>query len=136
MKTIRNYSNIWKTEGVVYRIQDITLPRPVMMSQFVWFAAFFIASLFLKGLPPFLFTDSVLMNHVAIPAFLAWMISRKSFDGRKPYSFFRSYILYMARPKSSVRGKAVEMRNRNYRNMLLTVGKGRQETKEKRGDGR
>lgn len=123
MKRIRNYSSVWRIEHVIYNFNDLTLPRPVTLSQVFWFSAFFVLSLMLKGFPPFSLTDSLLVNHVAIPFALAWLAGKRGFDGKKPYSYLKSCILFIVNPRTYVRGKALDLSGRTYRGMYVTVGR-------------
>lgn len=123
MKRIRNYSSVWRIEHVIYNFNDFTLPRPVTLSQVFWFSAFFVLSLMLKGFPPFSLTDSLLMNHVAIPFVLAWVAGKRGFDGKKPYSYLKSCLRFLVSPKTYARGKPLDLSGRTYREMYVTVGK-------------
>lgn len=132
MKIIKNYSNVWNSERMIYALNDLVLPRPVSMTQIFWILFFFLLSLFLKGIPPFIFQDSILMNHVAIPMFLAWFVSRKRLDGKRPYNYLKSYILYLVTPRTYTRGKPVVFNDRAYRNTVITIGKKRERKRRRR----
>ena len=123
MKRIRNYSSVWKIEHVIYNFNDLTLPRPVTLSQVFWFSAFFVLSLVLKGSPPFSLTDSLLVNHVALPFVLAWLAGKRGFDGKKPYSYLKSCIRFLTSPRIYTRGKPLDLSGRTYRDMYVTVGR-------------
>lgn len=134
MKRIRNYSSVWRMEHVIYNFNDFTLPRHVTLSQVFWFSAFFVLSLMLKGFPPFSLTDSLLVNHVALPFALAWVAGKRGFDGKKPYSYLKSCIRFLMSPKTYTRGKPLDLSSRTYRGMCVTVGKdgGRKARREAR----
>lgn len=123
MRIVRSYTNVWKVEKMCYGINDWHLPRPVPMATVGWVGAFWVLSLFLKGIPPFIFTENVLMNHIALPVFFAWLASKAKFDGKTPHGFFRSVFRYAKRPHGIVRGKAVRLRDMGYTDRLITVGK-------------
>lgn len=119
---IKSYSNVWKTEKVLYAINDLILPRPVTVSQILWALAFFLLSVILNGIPPFVFQDSMLMNHIAIPAVLAWFMGKRSFDGKRPDSFIRSYVKYLIRPKVWSKGRYVDLSDIKYQDIWITAG--------------
>lgn len=132
MKEIKTYTNIWKVERTFYSFSDLRLPRPVSMTAVFWFLAVFFLSLIMDGIPPFVF-DGVLVNNVAIPIFVAWFMNKKTFDGKKPYSFVRSVVSYYFMPKLHVRGKHIQVRDAGY-TPYITVGKagGRKQACRKR----
>lgn len=123
MRVVRSYTNVWKIEKVLYGINDFHLPRPVLMSNVIWAGFFFILSLLLKGFPPFLFTDSLLTNHIALPVALAWLMSRMRFDGKAPFGFVRSVLCYWMSPRMTVRGKEIRLCEIPYREIRITIGK-------------
>lgn len=121
MKEVKTYTNIWRVERTFYAFNDIRLPRPVSVTFIFWFLAVFFLSLVMDGIPPFVF-DGVLVNNIAIPIFAAWFMNKKTFDGKKPYSFVKSAVSYFFMPKLSVRGKHVEIADCGY-TACITVGK-------------
>lgn len=121
MKIIRSYTNVWDVERMIYGVRDFHLPRPVRMSSFVVFVALLLLSLRLKGFPPFIFTDSVLMNHIGVPFLIAWLLGRMDFDGKKLPGIFRSLTLWLIRPRAVVRGKPVRMRDLYYKDVWVTI---------------
>lgn len=125
MRAIKNYTGIWKVEGVFYGVRDFHLPRPVTYTQIIWAGIFFVISLGMKGIPPFIF-DSVLLNNVAIPIALAVFLNKKSFDGKKPLSFIRSGVLYLVQPKDIYLGRPVDMQESNLEEIDLVIGERRE----------
>lgn len=123
MKRIKSYTGIWGVEKVIYAINDWTLPRPITFTQICWGTAFFILSLVMAGFPPFIFKDSMIMNNVAIPAFMAWFVSKKTFDGKKPYFFLLSIVRYFIRGKNSTRNKTVKLRTQKDGESHITVAR-------------
>ena len=108
MREIRVYSNIWNVGKVIYSLSDFKLPFPVEVSQMV----FFISSLFFvivfKNIPPFSLTNNFLIKYLAIPLLFTWFMSKKTFDGKSPFSFFKSVLTYYFRPKTTYGGKRVD----------------------------
>lgn len=123
MRIVRSYTNIWKVEKIFYGVNDLHLPRPVPMSTAVWFGFFLMASILLKGIPPFVFTDHVLMNHAALPILFTWLMGKMKLDGKTPQGFVKSVIFYMASPRTVVRGKEARVQDIRYTDILITVGK-------------
>lgn len=121
MKIIRSYTNVWDVERMIYGVRDFHLPRPVRMSSFGVFVALLLLSLRLKGFPPFIFTGSVLMNHIGVPFLIAWLLGRMDFDGKKLPGIFRSLTLWLIRPRAVVRGKPVRMRDLYYKDVWVTI---------------
>ncbi len=122
MKKIKSYTGIWDVEKVVYSINDWKLPRPITFTQILWGIAFFILSLMMDGIPPFIFKNSMVMNNIAIPFFLAWFVSKKTFDDKRPYSFLLAWFKYLVKRKTNVRGKTKQLRFVNTNTTHITVG--------------
>lgn len=110
MKKIRSYSSIWSVEKVIYAINDMRLPFPITFSQMAWFVACEFAVLALGELPPLSMIDGALLKYFGIPAGITWFMSQKTWDGKKPFSFVKSYTAYLLRPKQTFAGKAVKFR--------------------------
>ena len=120
MKKLRSYSSIWKVEQVIHSFGDAKLPIPMTVTQIIWFISMELAVVMLKNVPPLSFTDNPLFLYGCIPAGVTWFMSKKTFDGKKPYSFVCSVIAYALRPKVTFAGKPVRLRK--YReNAEITV---------------
>lgn len=63
--------------------------------------------IFLGDIPPFSLIQGALLKYVGIPIGLTWFMSRKIFDGRKPYRFIQSMLLYFLRSKLTYAHKKV-----------------------------
>lgn len=129
MVEIRSYTNVWKVERMLYGVYDWHLPRPVPYSTALWFGGAFLASFYLAGIPPFVF-GSGLMNHFGIPGVAAWLMGRLKVDGKNPPGVMVSLARYALRPRASVRGKRAETKDREYRDILITIGRRRQKDEE------
>lgn len=109
MKTLKSYSSVWKVEKILYGLEDVKLPFPLTFSQAGWLlGSEILIILFFSKIPPLCYSDNFLLKYVAIPAGITWFMSKKTFDGKKPYSFLRSVISYFFRPKLTYAGKRVE----------------------------
>ena len=110
MKKIRSYSSIWSVEKVIYVINDMRLPFPITFSQMAWFVASELAVLALGELPPLSMIDGALLKYFGIPVGITWFMSQKTWDGKKPFSFVKSYTAYLLRPKQTFAGKPVKLK--------------------------
>ena len=120
MKKLRSYSSIWKVEQVIHSFGDAKLPIPMTVTQIIWFISMELAVVMLKNVPPLSFTDNPLFLYGCIPAGVTWFMSKKTFDGKKPYSFMRSVITYALRPKVTFTGKPVRLK-KHSENADITV---------------
>lgn len=99
MKKIRSYTSIWNVEKVIYAINDLKLPFPITFNQMTWFVLSLFLVIFLANVPPLSLIDGALLKYLGIPGFIAWFMSQKSFDGKKPIGFLRSIFRYFLSPK-------------------------------------
>ena len=119
MKKLKSYSSVWKVEQVIYSFGDAKLPTPVTVTQLLWLAASGVLVFVFRKVPPLAFIHNPLIL-CCIPFDVTWFMSKKTFDGKKPYSFMRSVIAYALRPKVTFAGKPVRLRK--YReNAGITV---------------
>lgn len=88
MKKLRSYSSIWKVEQVIHSFGDAKLPIPMTITQIIWFISMEFAVMMFKNMPPLSFTDNPLFLYGCIPIGVTWFMSKKTFDGKKPYKFF------------------------------------------------
>lgn len=121
MKKVKSYSNIWKLEKVLYSVEDIRLPFPVTYSQMAWFLGSLFFVIFFANVPPFAFISSPLIKYVAFPIGVAWFMSQKAFDGKKPYRFLASVLTYYLSPKVTYGGKPVKLKKENVDNEITYV---------------
>ena len=77
----------------------------------------------------------MLLKYIAIPAGLTWLMSQKTFDGKKPYSFLRSVIAYYINPKVTYAGKTIKMENEQTEGVITVVKSFRVYPEEKRKEG-
>lgn len=99
MQKLKSFTRIWSVEKVIYAINDFNLPFPVTFSQIGWFLGALLLMIFLGDLPPLSLLDNFLIKYVAIPVSTAYIMNKRSFDGKKPLGFLKSVILYILRPK-------------------------------------
>lgn len=108
-------------EKVIYAISDLPLPVPMTFSQMAWFVASVMAVIFLGNVPPLSMIDSTILKYLGIPAGFTWFMSRKTFDGKRPFRFLKSVVLYFFRQKVTYAGKAVRLRKQRISGAITAV---------------
>ena len=121
MKKIRSYTSIWSVEKVLYSINDFRLPFPITFTQMTWFVVSLFAVMILGNLPPLSMIEGAFLKYFGIPVALTWFMSQKNFDGKKPYSFLKSQITYVLRPKITYAGKAVKLHKQILNETITAV---------------
>lgn len=121
MKKLKSYTRIWSVDKVIYAINDFRLPFPVTFNQMTWFVISLLVVMLLGNLPPLSFIDGALLKYVGIPIALTWFMSKKSFDGKKPYGFLKSVLGYYWRPKVIYAGKPVKLQTRVMDDTITAV---------------
>ncbi len=120
MKKIKSYTGIWTVEKVLYAINDMQLPIPVTFTQITWFVLTMFFVIIFSGIPPLSLIDSALLKYVGIPITITWLMSKKSFDDKKPINFLKSVISYQLRSKQTFSGKKLEIKKYTY-NQSYTI---------------
>ena len=108
-------------EKVLYAINDFTLPFPVTFTQITWFVITEFAVILLGDLPPLSLIEGAFLKYFGIPVALTWFMSKKTFDGKKPYSFLKSQITFALRPKVTYAGKAVKLEKEVFSEPVTAV---------------
>ncbi len=121
MKKIKSYTGIWNVEKVIYAINDFQLPFPVTFTQMTWFVITLIVVMLFGDLPPLVIIDGVFLKYLGIPIGITLFMCQKTFDGKKPYGFLKSIILYAFRPKITYAGKAVKLKNKTINENITVV---------------
>ncbi len=114
MKKIKSYTGIWNVEKVLYAINDFALPFPVTFTQITWFVITEFAVILLGDLPPLSLIEGAFLKYFGIPVALTWFMSQKTFDGKKPLGFLRSFISYHLRFKVTFAGKKVKEKKKRW----------------------
>ena len=123
MRKIKSYSSVWKFEKYLSSVGDLPLPIPVTFVQIAWFAGTFFAILFVfSKIPPLSYCNNVLFEYGVIPGGIAWFMSKKTFDGKRPYSWLKSFFLYFLRPKQTYAGKRVKYGKSKFEDEI-TIGR-------------
>lgn len=121
MKKLKSYTSIWSIEKVIYAINDFRLPFPVTFTQMTWFVLSLFAVMLLSNVPPLSLIEGALLKYVGIPIGLTWFMSKKTFDGKKPYGFLKSAITYFFRPKITYAGKTVRLKRAKVNETITMV---------------
>lgn len=111
MKKLKSYSSVWKVEQVIYSFGDAKLPTPVTVTQLLWLAVSGVLVFMFRKVPPLVLIHNPLIL-CGIPFGVTWFMSKKTFDGKKPYKFLQGVIAYALRPKVTFAGKPVRLRKR------------------------
>lgn len=120
MKKIKSYTNIWNVEKIIYAINDFQLPFPITFNQMAWFVLSLLIVILFGELPPLSLIEGAFLKYLGIPVAVTWFMSRKTFDGKKPFGFLKSACAYYLRPKETYAGKPVK-RKRVIFNTAITA---------------
>ena len=121
LKKIRSYTSIWNVEKVLYAINDVNLPFPVTFTQITWFVLTEFIIILFADVPPLSMIEGAFLKYFGIPVALTWFMSQKTFDGKKPYSYIKTMVLYALRPKVTYAGKAVNLHKQKFEETITAV---------------
>lgn len=121
VKKIRSYTSIWNVEKILYAINDVNLPFPVTFTQITWFVLTEFIIILFADLPPLSMIEGAFLKYFGIPVALTWFMSQKTFDGKKPYSYIKTMVLYALRPKVTYAGKAVNLHKQKFEETITAV---------------
>ena len=121
MRRTKSYSSIWNVEKVLYSIGDVNLPFAVTWNQIGWFTVTFLLLLNFGHLIPIPFLGNPLIKYLAIPCCVSKFMGAKTFDGKKPYNFIRTVIMYFLRPHTTYGGKALKRTQEIYNEEITIV---------------
>lgn len=120
MKQVKSYTSIWNVEKVIHAIGDINLLFPVTITQIGYFAGAAVVCFMVRSLLPFVYIKSTVI-WIAICIGIAYLMSKKSFDGKNPYRFLCSAFNYLIRPKETYAGKRVIYRKKTVNEYITAV---------------
>lgn len=120
MKQVKSYTSIWNVEKVIHAIGDINLLFPVTITQIGYFAGAAVVCFMVRSLPPFVYIKSTVI-WIAICIGIAYLMSKKSFDGKNPYRFLCSAFNYLICPKETYAGKRVIYRKKTVNEYITAV---------------
>lgn len=108
MRKVKSYSSVWGFERVLHKIGDVKSPIPLTFAQIGWLVGTFLVDmLILAKIPPLCYVDNVIIRYVLLPVGVTWFMSKKAFDGKRPYSYLRSVLFYLMRPHVTYAGRKV-----------------------------
>ena len=105
---------------MIHAIGDINLLFPVTITQIGYFAGTAVVCFMVRSLPPFVYIKSTVI-WIAICIGIAYLMSKKSFDGKNPYRFLCSAFNYLIRPKETYAGKRVVYRKKTVNEYITAV---------------
>ena len=108
-------------EKVLYAINDVNLPFPVTFTQNTWFVLTEFIIILFADVPPLSMIEGAFLKYFGIPVALTWFMSQKTFDGKKPYSYIKTMVLYALRPKVTYAGKAVNLHKQKFEETITAV---------------
>lgn len=108
---IKTYTNIWRIEGVLYSLYDIKLPVPITYTQIGYLVLSFLFIVMFSDTFPLSIINNPLLKYLVIPIGFAWFMSKKTFDGKKPYKFIISFIKYHFRNKLTTKSREINLKN-------------------------
>jgi hypothetical protein len=118
---IKSYTNVWNFEKHFHAIGDLKLPFAFSMSQITWFTISVLLIIIFDKIPPLSLIGNDLVKYLLLPALLTWLMNKKTFDGKKPISFIKTFILYILRAKVTYAGMAVKLNKKKVQVSLTTV---------------
>lgn len=121
MKKIKSYTGIWNVEKVLYSINDFQLPFPVTFTQMAWFTMTLFAIMLFGNVPPLSMIEGAFLKYFGIPVGVTWFMCQKTFDGKKPFGFLKSLLLFSLRSKITYAGKAVKLHNDIHKPAITAV---------------
>jgi len=97
-------------EKVIYAVQDVKLPFAVTFAQMGWFVVSLLLVIVFADVPPLSLIEGAFLKYGGIPVGITLFMSKKTFDGKKPYKFLISAISYVFRPKATYAGKPIKLK--------------------------
>jgi len=103
MRRVRSFTGIWQVQKILYAVGDTRLPFPLPFAWIAWFVVTLVVMLLFGG---FL---SGLWRYGVIPAGVATIMGRMTFEGKRPDRFLRSVIAHTLGTKLTFAGKRVAL---------------------------
>jgi len=119
-KKIRSYKRVWNFERVLHSIYDMPLPRVFSFTQIGWFLGTLGVVVFLSNSVLLSWLDNYLLKFIGIPVGVAWFMSQKTFDGKKPHKFVLGVINYHLKRRVRFAGRPVEFKKK-YLDIEYTI---------------
>ncbi len=123
MKQVKSYTSIWKVEKVLHSINDFKLPIPLTFMQIGYFSLGLFLVMMFKNIFPLNIIKSDLLKYILVPFGFSWFFSKKEFDGKKPYKYMYTMIVYMFKSKVTFAGKPIKLKNKIVLDEIITFVK-------------
>jgi len=101
MRRVRSFTGIWRVQKILYAVGDTRLPFPLPFAWIAWFVVTLVIMLMLGG---FL---SGLWRYGVIPAGVATVMGRLTFEGKRPDRFLTSVIAHALGTRLTFAGRQV-----------------------------
>ena len=88
-RVVKSYNHIWKINRTFYNIGGMNLPIPVSFNLVIYFI---ITELIMFTIGGFIPWGSI--RYLIIPLAAAWFLDQKLLDGKNPFKFAKSVIIY------------------------------------------
>ncbi|MBL4932266.1 conjugal transfer protein [Clostridium paridis] len=108
---IKAYTNIWRIEGILYSIYDVELPLPVTYTQIGYGLSSLLFTIMFGDIFPLSLITNYFIKYFVIPVAFTWFMSKKTFDGKKPYKFLISWVKYKFRNKFTTKSRDIKLKN-------------------------
>jgi len=112
MKKIRSYKRVWNFERALHSIYDVPLPKVFTFTQIGWFMGTLAMIVFFFDSILFNLIGNVFVVYLGIPIAVAWFMSQKTFDGKKPHKFVYGVMSYHLNRRTRFAGIPVTFRRK------------------------
>jgi len=115
MRRVRSFTGIWRVQKILYAVGDTRLPFPLPFAWIAWFVVTLVVMLLFGG---FL---SALWRYGVIPAGVATVMGRMTFEGKRPDRYLLSALSHSLGSKLSFAGKRVTSRKERINARITAV---------------
>ncbi|MGT3055127.1 TcpE family conjugal transfer membrane protein, partial [Enterococcus gallinarum] len=122
-QTLNAASNIGQRniEAVEEVLDQLNIPISVTFNQMAWFVLSLLFVIVFAHVPPLSMIEGAFLKYLGIPVAVTWFMSQKTFDGKKPLGFLRSFISYHLRFKVTFAGKKVKEQKKRWDEPITLV---------------
>jgi hypothetical protein len=92
------YNQVWRLERMIYRIERVSLPFPVTVSQIGVFVGALTFMVVLSALKPVMMLPAT-ARYALIPGLFTWYLTRQSLDGKPPHLWVATMAGYLLGPR-------------------------------------
>jgi len=102
MRRVRSFTGIWRVQKILYAVGDTQLPFPLPFAWIAWFVVTLVVMLLFGGIL------SGIWRYGVIPAGVATVMGRLTFEGKRPDRFLGSVFSYALGAKMTFAGARVK----------------------------